>query len=114
MPTAGCPPDTRKPARPTTTNTAPKASATTPLIDRPATVRDPVLLTMTFPSELRATVAVAFGMCSEWTAGTDGCQTREIPTKGVVEGCGDPPAGSRETAKTTPLLTPWISSMAPF
>ena len=46
---------------------------------------------------------------SERTAEADGCQTREIPTNGVVEGCGDPPAGSRETANASRPRTPSIS-----
>src|SRR5689334_13860940 len=44
--------------------------------------------------------------------GTDGCQTREIPTNGVVEGAGEPTAGSRETAKAASPRTPSISCVA--
>ena len=55
-----------------------------------------------------------FPRCRElfgtWRDGRMG-QTRGIPTSGVVDGCGDPPAGSRETANASRPRTPSISSV---
>ena len=64
---------------------------------------------MTFPSEFRCHPG---GGSRGFGGNAGGMGQTGIPTNGVVEGAGEPPAGSRETANTARPRTPSISSVA--